>query len=159
VDELEKKRLWSREWARRHREKDREAYNAKQREWSRENRESRTASKRRWIEKNHERHRAYEKRWRDENPETVRLMQIKTKYGITREQYEEMAVSQNGKCGSCGITELPGGYRADVDHCHATGKVRGLLCGPCNRMLGNAGDDPEKLKAAVRYLAKHGIGD
>lgn len=70
-------------------------------------------------------------------------------YGLTREDYEHILVHQNGVCAIC--KEKPPKV-FDIDHCHKTGRVRGLLCGNCNRILGFAKDDPERLLAAVRYL-------
>lgn len=68
-------------------------------------------------------------------------------YGITPDEYNAMWVLQGGRCRICQ-------READlqVDHCHDTGKVRGLLCGPCNKALGLLRDDVTTLLAAVSYL-------
>jgi hypothetical protein len=65
-----------------------------------------------------------------------------------------MLKDQGGCCAICG-TDTPGtsGIFA-VDHDHKTGKVRGLLCRSCNVGIGNLGDDPKRLKEAIRYLTR-----
>lgn len=63
----------------------------------------------------------------------VRDYNYRRKYGITTEEFEEMAAAQDQKCAACG--KRPKG-RLHVDHDHETKRVRGLLCGPCNRALG-----------------------
>lgn len=74
-------------------------------------------------------------------------------YGVSLEQYEAMMAAQGGVCAICGTSDWPGkDNRPHVDHCHETGKVRGILCGPCNNGLGNFGDDPARLRAAAAYL-------
>lgn len=74
-------------------------------------------------------------------------------YGITPEQFTTLLEAQGNRCAICGSAEWPGKDNCPhVDHDHATGKVRGLLCGPCNIGLGQFGDDPERLAAAIRYL-------
>jgi hypothetical protein len=81
---------------------------------------------------------------------------LKQKYGITPEEYDAVLASQGGNCAICG--EPPSdsrGYKMHVDHNHSTGAVRGILCGPCNRGIGNLGDDIERLRAAIRYLEQH----
>lgn len=60
---------------------------------------------------------------------------LKRKYGITVEQYNEMLRNQNGTCKICNRACKTGKFLA-VDHCHKTGKVRGLLCALCNTNLG-----------------------
>ena len=78
---------------------------------------------------------------------------LKHKYGITGEQYAEMLEAQGGVCAICG-RECQSRNRLAVDHCHETGKVRGLLCAHCNRALGMLGDSVNVLTAAVRYLER-----
>lgn len=73
------------------------------------------------------------------------------KYGITVEDYVRMLVEQNGRCAIC-LSEYPGPNAFHVDHDHATGKVRGLLCTRCNPGLGYFRDDPELLARAIEYL-------
>ncbi len=99
------------------------------------------------------------KRWAAENPNEWerhrRKSYLKNTYGITIEQYDEMLAAQGGVCAICGNAEADARlYKLHVDHCHSTGKVRGLLCGACNRGIGNLGDDIDKLKSAIRYLEK-----
>jgi hypothetical protein len=70
-------------------------------------------------------------------------------YGIEFADYERMLDEQDGHCAICPSTE-----DLHVDHCHSTGVVRGLLCGPCNRGIGLLRDDTERLLAAARYLSR-----
>jgi len=76
---------------------------------------------------------------------------IKRKYGITEEDYCNMWNDQEGLCAICGSDDNSG-KRFSVDHCHDTGKVRGLLCDPCNWMLGQAKDNTNTLAKAIKYL-------
>lgn len=79
----------------------------------------------------------------------------KNRYGITQEQYDEMLEAQGGGCAICG-SPLPrnsGKSHLAVDHDHKTGRVRGLLCDPCNNGLARFDDDPEKLMKAAKYLS------
>lgn len=85
--------------------------------------------------------------WRD--PQGERERHLIKKYGITQADYEQMFHEQGGKCAVC---RKPQERAFDVDHCHSTGKVRGLLCTSCNRMIGHAGDSPANLLAAAAYL-------
>lgn len=77
------------------------------------------------------------------------------KYGITLDGYRAMLESQNGRCAICEAVEEDQFKRVfHVDHCHATGDVRGLLCRGCNHMLGVVGDDPAVLLRAIEYLSR-----
>lgn len=81
------------------------------------------------------------------------IYRLRVRYGLTLEQYRGMLKSQTGRCAICKKKFVE---RKDthVDHCHRTGKVRGLLCSNCNRALGYAKDDPRLLRAMARFLEK-----
>jgi hypothetical protein len=75
---------------------------------------------------------------------------LKYEYGITLDRYNEMLSIQHGTCAIC--NSPPTYRRLDVDHCHHTGKVRGLLCKRCNTGLGNFRDNVELVQIALDYL-------
>lgn len=79
----------------------------------------------------------------------ARLLRL---YGITIEQYEEMLVEQDGKCARCSKSIADGDRRLAVDHCHNTGAVRKLLCGPCNTYLGRLATNRDQLERDLAYL-------
>lgn len=82
----------------------------------------------------------------------VKRYYFKSRYGLTPAQVEEMAATG---CAICGTTDWPGRHnRPHVDHCHATGRVRGILCSECNVGLGKFKDDPDLLRRAVEYIMK-----
>jgi hypothetical protein len=101
------------------------------------------------IEKFREQWRANTKK-HSAKPETVLKRRV-AGYGITVEEYETMLARQSGMCKICKSNEVQ-----VIDHCHSSKKVRGLLCTPCNLMLGNAKDSVDTLKAAVLYLSTAG---
>lgn len=70
-------------------------------------------------------------------------------YGLDESKYNEMYDAQNGKCAICEEN-----LRLVVDHCHESGKIRGLLCNQCNIGLGVFQDNVDRLEAAVLYLTK-----
>ncbi|MFF5045647.1 endonuclease VII domain-containing protein [[Kitasatospora] papulosa] len=74
------------------------------------------------------------------------------KYGITVEQYDAMHDAQGGRCAICG--DVPAAGLA-LDHCHNTGKPRGLLCKLCNLGIGHFRDRADLLTAAAAYLSHH----
>jgi hypothetical protein len=99
---------------------------------------------------NKDKYREYSRRYRERYPRAQARAQRKFKYGITHEEFEGMLLGQQGVCAIC-LTHIVEST-AEVDHCHVTGKVRGLLCNQCNKGLGNFRDDPEFLRRAVLYL-------
>lgn len=94
---------------------------------------------------------------READPHLERRSYLKRAYGITIEDYSRMLSEQGGVCKICGEPETMK-HRGEttsslcVDHDHSTGKVRGLLCGKCNTMLGKGDDSPERLRAGASYI-------
>lgn len=83
---------------------------------------------------------------------------LKHKYGLTPADYARMLEEQGGVCAICGgEPQTNGKARFNVDHCHATGRVRSLLCFPCNSGIGRFKDDPELLRKAIAYLERHAV--
>jgi hypothetical protein len=74
-------------------------------------------------------------------------------YGLTWEKWTELVEAQGGRCAICGQAPV-GATVLDVDHCHDSQRIRGLLCRPCNVLLGHAKDDPACLRRAAEYLER-----
>jgi hypothetical protein len=104
-------------------------------------------------------HRQGNRNWIKNNPNKIRIQNLR-KYGLTPEQYDDMRVAQQYRCLICEKHEenVPksksktSATALQIDHCHATGKIRGLLCTNCNNMLGKAKDNVGVLKNAIAYL-------
>lgn len=107
------------------------------------------------------RHREGQAAWRAKDPERHRKMKANwdlKKYGLTVEDYEAMLADQDGRCAICRERGVPGRSITRVlavDHCHATGRVRALLCHRCNGALGMVGDRINVLERAIAYLKSH----
>lgn len=94
-------------------------------------------------------------RRRDKNPDRNRENWLKRNYGISQEDYARMLAEQGGKCAICSLDEANSVWgRLAVDHDHQTGKIRGLLCSPCNTGIGNFKDNVDRLNRALEYLLK-----
>lgn len=93
------------------------------------------------------------------HPAQYRAKDLKRKFNITAEEYRQMLDAQNGVCAICEKPETStyaGTIRnLAVDHDHATGKIRGLLCAHCNHTLGKMGDSAALLRRAADYLERH----
>ena len=85
--------------------------------------------------------------WRIKNREWVNKRQLLTKYKIAESEYDSLLSKQSGHCAIC-KTES----KLHIDHCHGTGKIRGLLCTSCNKAIGLMKDDPIRLQKAIEYL-------
>jgi len=79
---------------------------------------------------------------------------LKDTYNISPKEYDDMLKSQGGKCKTCNV-DISGKTHANVDHCHVTKKVRGLLCPNCNKALGMVGDNTAILQSLIEYLQEH----
>ena len=113
------------------------------------------------------------KAWRANNPERERATKaayiaagrkkavdrryhLMRKYGITPEEYDAQLAKQDGRCGICRRLPTPG-ISLHVDHDHATGRIRGLLCFRCNNALGDFEDSPVLLTQAAEYVLEDRI--
>ncbi|HZX49542.1 MAG TPA: endonuclease VII domain-containing protein [Candidatus Paceibacterota bacterium] len=106
--------------------------------------------------------------WGARNPEKIRVAnerfkasgkarysRLLKKYNISESLYLELLKKQGGRCAICKHSSPRGRYPVfNVDHDHNTGRIRGLLCGNCNRGLGYLGENLKVLKSAINYVKK-----
>lgn len=85
------------------------------------------------------------------------IRHLRRTYGIDPETFAKMLEAQGGLCATCSkpMKKGLGPLGPQVDHCHITGHVRGILCNGCNRALGYARDDPTVLRAMADYIERH----
>lgn len=92
---------------------------------------------------------------RPEGRLTNRERHLKYDLGVDLADYYLMLKSQNKKCAVCRSSDPKTKHgHFCIDHCHKSKRIRGLLCGPCNFMLGNASDSPARLRAGADYIEK-----
>lgn len=98
----------------------------------------------------------YRKRYNEKNRIKIRKWNAINsrfrKFGITEDDYNQMFMSQDGKCSICKRHQNDLKRSLAVDHCHRTGRIRGLLCGSCNSAIGYMKDDIIILESAIEYL-------
>lgn len=139
-------------------EKNREKVLARKRAWEKENAEKQRERRRAQYLKDRDKRLAASKRWKIENLDRVQLYRLDAnlkRYGITFADKEAMLTAQGNQCACCGSSDPRGKNGWHVDHCHSTGKVRGLLCLYCNVALGKVQDSVDHLKKLIQYLEKH----
>lgn len=91
-----------------------------------------------------------QKEWRQKHPHKVKDTKRRQLYGISSAEVQLMIDSQSGMCDIC--QQRPANH---IDHDHSTGKVRAILCGPCNMGLGSFLDNPEIMRRAADYVILH----
>lgn len=79
-------------------------------------------------------------------------------YGLSKDQFMELVEAQNTACASCGDDATGAEQSLQVDHCHNTLEIRGLLCSGCNTAAGWLDDDPERAEKLAKYLRSNGTG-
>lgn len=135
------------------------------------NRACKTCEKKRavqWHKDNREKSREATRRFKQNNPDKIAAYNkspgkrrsqhkydLRTRYGLEITEYEAMVAEQSGACAACG--DVPDRMLV-VDHCHKSGRVRGLLCRPCNTALGFMGDDPVLLRRLAEFATQHREG-
>lgn len=169
---LDKQRIYKREWDKAHTDYKRKYYlehkeeiKAKKKIYTENNKE--LIAKRQAISyrKHIEKRKLWDKEYRAKNKEVIaqrlknyygrskeerRKRNRELKYGLSHNNFLDLLKAQNNRCAICGNTI---GENADVDHCHETKKVRGLLCTKCNTGIGLFKDSVENLKKAIEYLS------
>jgi hypothetical protein len=142
-------------------EEKREKARIKQARWLANNPEKRERNRLKnieWRKNNPEKYKKAVAAWRARNPSYEETLKLKLRYGITPQDYEQMHQAQNGLCAICGNPETARHNKSNevqklaVDHCHKTGKVRGLLCQDCNRGIGKFKDSVILMEKAIKYL-------
>jgi len=119
----------------------------KWKDWSPEKKEACIKRNREWVRNNKEKRKAYREKYKIRSE----YARIKSRYGLSKHEYDTMIITQRSVCAIC--ARHNGEKSLDIDHCHESGLVRGLLCRNCNFMLGHAGDLPENLINGAKYLA------
>lgn len=116
------------------------------------------ASKNKWAKKNPEKRRGYRDKWRAKKPEdalasfrrSTRKIRMRER-GVTEDQFAD-CWGQPTHCRSCGTRDPGHKHGFAMDHCHATGRMRAVVCHPCNFIFGHAKDNPAILRAGAHYL-------
>lgn len=121
------------------------------------NKEKYKANHSKYYLENKEKFAAYRTNWIKENASLYKLKErerhLISSFGINLDNYQKLLDSQNGVCAICGA--YPKKRSLHVDHCHNSGRVRGLLCFRCNAILGLCNDNHFALDKASMYLKKH----
>jgi ribosome modulation factor len=134
--------------------KNRERCKAVRRAYYEKNRERVHAKQKAYNEANRDKRSAWLKAWREANRDRIRQNnrrnRLKREYGLPEEQFKKIFEAQDRKCAICGILK----FSPVIDHCHAAGHVRGILCSACNTMIGLGRNSPWIMANAVKYLSK-----
>lgn len=104
-------------------------------------------------------HRDYYKNNKERFRKNAKAYNLKSKYGVTPEEWDAIFSAQGAACACCGSASP--GHRSGwhTDHCHTSGKLRGILCAPCNAALGHAKECPDRLRKLAEYAEKHAVVD
>lgn len=156
------------EYQRRYREANREKLNADAAAYRATRRAELAASSRAWHAQTKDKRRVVSKAYREANRDVLaekkrqyaaansersKAWKRERYFGVSADQYRSMLEDCGGVCAICGGVNKSGRALA-VDHCHATGKVRGLLCSMCNVAIGRLGDTSASVMRAVSYLER-----
>ena len=117
------------------------------RRWYKKNRTKVLKANRQWRKDNWERHLRTTRTYRAKNRQRQRVLSRRWSYGLTDDAFKRMKEAQNNRCALCNRK-----VKLVVDHCHHTGRIRGLLCYRCNTGLGFLGDTPDSLDRAFKYV-------
>ena len=108
------------------------------------------AKRKSYYENNKDKFKAYKQANKERAAESAWKSRLKIEYNLTIEQYNSMLTEQSGGCKIC--LKPDEGRKLAVDHCHSSGKVRGLLCNKCNRAIGLLNDSVDSAERLYIYL-------
>jgi hypothetical protein len=151
----EKARISEARYRERNREKRRASGRKRYQKMNEENKKLYNEKTVEWRKQNPEKYAKIQKKYHDNNNVKLkkRNSRLKRNFKITLKDYEKMLEEQNGVCKICKNPETTKTLKnLSVDHCHNTGKVRGLLCRSCNVALGLFKDDIEIITNSIKYL-------
>jgi hypothetical protein len=126
-------------------------------EWYAKNRKKRVISAR-LYRKTHqykEWNKRYKKKHKKKMTEYIKFWNIKRKYGLSKIDYSSLLKKQNYNCAVCETPLSTNTKKIHIDHCHLSGKVRGIVHQECNHLLGLSKDNVELLKKAIKYIQKY----
>ena len=146
----EKLKQYKKEW----REKNKENIKQRKQEYNVSNKEKVAQQLKEYHNKHKDEHLQKFKEYRENNPRIVKKGRLK-KYGLTLEEYDILLKKTDCHCPICHVEFAEGGRGGNapcVDHCHKTGKVRGIICVRCNGGMGSLQDNPIILMKAIEWL-------
>ncbi len=135
-----------------YRETHKERIKEYQRNWRKENIEQCRKNATQWRKNNTDKCKGYQTKYREKNKSNCKYAWLLYEYGITKEEYNNMVVLQDGKCAICG--KEPKNRTLCVDHDHINNKNRGLLCKTCNQGIGLLQESLSTIYSAYLYLQK-----
>lgn len=122
--------------------------------WYSKNKKKVRKNNKKWLDNNPNFMTSYTKQWLKNNPDKVKKNkrnQTLRKYNLTEEEFSKKVIEQNNRCSICNSSFSTTPH---IDHDHATGKVRGLLCKNCNLTLGFVNDNVQILSNMIEYLKR-----
>jgi hypothetical protein len=94
--------------------------------------------------------------WCAANPDRAAWKSLRQRahlLGLDRDEVSNYADAHDGRCDICGGPQTSNKYRLDIEHNHLTGEFRGMTCNDCNNIMRFAGDDPDRLRKVIAYMA------
>ena len=122
--------------------------------WAKSNAARKNSKAKEWARNNPDRLKAASDKYRANNPQKINDNWLRQCYGINLAQYNQLLYNQGEKCAIC-AEKVAIDKKLFVDHDHATGEIRGLLCRNCNTGIGFLNDNVGLLLKAIKYLQKN----
>jgi hypothetical protein len=159
VEYAKKNKDKMREYQREYKEKNKEKVRERTRKYRAAHPDRVREQNKRSRQKNKEQRKSAAAKHREDNPLYFKFNHLKRKYGVSSIEFMAMMRVQGDRCAICGeamvVVGAKGKKRAYIDHDHATGQVRALLCQLCNSAIGFFSEDPARMRRAAEYVEAH----